>query len=100
VICRRDHRRGATAAAEGVVSPVTPNLPPHVFGCVAFIHLYKHQRNKLQPWASGCVFIAYATHQKGYRCYHPPTQKIFVMLDMVFHEDSMYFSRSDLQREY
>jgi hypothetical protein len=44
------------ALAEGVVSPATPNLPPYVFGCVAFIHLHKHQRNKLQPWALG-VFL-------------------------------------------
>jgi hypothetical protein len=63
------------ALIEGVVSPATPNLPPRVFGCVAFIHLHKHQRNKLQPWALRCVFIGYATHQKSYRCYHPPTQK-------------------------
>ena len=54
----------------------TPNLEPRVFGCVTFVHLYTHQRNKLEPRALKCVFIGYAQHQKGYRCYHPPTQKL------------------------
>ena len=85
---------------EGVVSSATPNLPLYVFGCVAFIYLLKHQRNKLQPRALRCVFIGYVTHQKSYRCYHPPTQKIFITLDVVFHEDSMYFFKSKLQGEY
>ena len=75
---------------QGVVSLATPNLPLYVFGYVAFIHLHKHQHNKLQPRALRCVFIIYATHQKGYRCYHP----------LVFHEDSIYFSKSELQKEY
>ncbi|RVW15128.1 Retrovirus-related Pol polyprotein from transposon TNT 1-94 [Vitis vinifera] len=30
-----------------VVAPTVPNLPPRVFGCVAFVHLHKHQRTKL-----------------------------------------------------
>ena len=31
--------------AEAVVAPTVPNLPPHVFGCVAYVHLPKHQRS-------------------------------------------------------
>ncbi|XP_072062323.1 uncharacterized protein [Arachis hypogaea] len=55
-------------------APTTTNLPPHVFGCVAF---------------------------KGYRCYHPPTQRMFITLDVVFQEDTMYFSlQPKLQGEY
>ncbi|KAK2991709.1 hypothetical protein RJ640_014987 [Escallonia rubra] len=43
----------------------------------------------------------YAAHQKGYRCYHPPTHKMFITLDVVFHEDLMYFStESELQGEH
>jgi hypothetical protein len=80
------------ALVEAVVSPVVPNLPPRVFGCVAFVHLHKHQSNKLTPRALRCVFVGYAAHKKGYRCYHPPTQKTFVTMDVIFHEGSMYFS--------
>ncbi|CAL8999842.1 unnamed protein product, partial [Prunus brigantina] len=41
-------------------------LPPKVFGCVAYVH-------------------------KGYKCYHPPTQKVHVTLDVTFHEEVPYY---------
>nr|CAN65321.1 hypothetical protein VITISV_028038 [Vitis vinifera] len=84
-----------------VVAPYVTNLPPRVFGCVAFVHLHKHQRTKLTSRALQCVFVGYALHKKGYRCYHPPTRRMFITMDVVFHEDSMYFSsESELQGEY
>ncbi|RVW45977.1 Retrovirus-related Pol polyprotein from transposon TNT 1-94 [Vitis vinifera] len=84
-----------------VVAPTVPNLPPRVFGCVAFVHLYKHQCTKLTSHALQCVFVGYALHKKGYRCYHPPTRQMYITIDVVFHEDSMYFSsESELQGEY
>ncbi|RVW37281.1 Retrovirus-related Pol polyprotein from transposon TNT 1-94 [Vitis vinifera] len=84
-----------------VVAPTVPNLPPRVFGCVAFVHLYKHQRTKLTSHALQCVFVGYALHKKGYRCYHPPTRQMYITMDVVFHEDSKYFSfESELQGEY
>ncbi|RVW12248.1 Retrovirus-related Pol polyprotein from transposon TNT 1-94 [Vitis vinifera] len=84
-----------------VVAPTVPNLPPRVFGCVAFVHLHKHQRTKLTSHALQCVFVGYALHKKGYRCYHPPTRQMYIIMDVVFHEDSMYFSsESELQGEY
>ncbi|KAM1414454.1 hypothetical protein ACFX2I_006230 [Malus domestica] len=78
-----------------------PNLPPHVFGCVAFVHLHKQQRSKLEPRALRCMFVGYASNQKGYRCYHPPTTKLFVTVDVAFHENDMYFAHyeSALQGE-
>ncbi|WJZ80142.1 hypothetical protein VitviT2T_000079 [Vitis vinifera] len=84
-----------------VVAPIVPNLPPRVFGCVAFVHLRKHQRTKLTSHALQCVFVGYALHKKGYRCYHPPTRQMYITMDVVFHKDSMYFSsESELQGEY
>ncbi|KAI5345912.1 hypothetical protein L3X38_013789 [Prunus dulcis] len=58
------------------VSPISVSkLPPKVFGCVAYVHVYFHQRSKLDPCALRCVFIGYSSTQKGYKCYHPHTQK-------------------------
>ncbi|KAL0461885.1 UNVERIFIED_CONTAM: hypothetical protein Slati_0076100 [Sesamum latifolium] len=75
-----------------IVSASTmPNLP-QVFDCVAFVHLHRHLRNKLEPRALQCVFVGYGLHQKGYRCYHPPSRKLYVTRDVVFHEDKMYYS--------
>ncbi|XP_073262876.1 uncharacterized protein [Populus alba] len=57
-----------------------------------FVHLHKPLRNKLEPQALKCTFVSYAQHQKGYRCYHPPTQKLYITLGVVFHENIMYYS--------
>ncbi|WKA00225.1 hypothetical protein VitviT2T_018605 [Vitis vinifera] len=89
------------ALTNAVVAPTVPNLPPRVFGCMAFVHLHKHQRTKLTSHALQCVFVGYALHKKGYRCYHPPTRQMYNTMDVVFHEDSMYFSSEfELQGEY
>ena len=61
-----DFRTPSQALIEAIVNPVGPNLPPHVFGCVAFIHLHKRQRNMLTPRALRCVFLGYVAYQKGY----------------------------------
>ena len=68
---------------------------------MAFVHLHKHQRTKLTSRALQCVCVGYALHKKGYRCYHPPTRRMFITMDVVFHEDSMYFLfESELQEGY
>ncbi|KAI5350430.1 hypothetical protein L3X38_003321 [Prunus dulcis] len=73
-------------------SPVSVSkLPPKVFGCVAYVYVYSHQWSKLDPYAFHCVFIGYSTTQKGYKCYHPPTQKVHVTLEVTFHEEVLYY---------
>ena len=62
-----DFRTPSQALIEAIVAPIGLNLPPHVFGCVAFVHLHKRQRNKLTPRALRCVFLGYAAYQKGHR---------------------------------
>lgn len=42
-------RTPSQALIEAIVASVIPNLPPHVFGCVAFVHLHQRQRDKLTP---------------------------------------------------
>ncbi|BBH05733.1 P-loop containing nucleoside triphosphate hydrolases superfamily protein [Prunus dulcis] len=78
-------------------------LTPRIFGCVAFVHLHKNQRSKLDPCALRCVFVGYATHQKGYPCYHPSTRRTYVTLDVTFLESELFFhdpsSNSMLQGE-
>jgi hypothetical protein len=82
-------------------APTVSNLPPKIFGCVAFVHLPKALRHKLAPRALRCVFVGYGLHQKGYKCYHPPSRKEYVTLDVVFHETEMYYPtpKSPLQGE-
>ncbi|RVW89612.1 Retrovirus-related Pol polyprotein from transposon TNT 1-94 [Vitis vinifera] len=96
-----DFQTHLQALTNVVVAPTVTNLPPRVFGCVAFVHLHKHQRTKLTSRALQCVFVGYTLYKKGYRCYHSPTRRMFIIMDVVFHEDLMYFSsESKLQGEY
>ena len=81
---------------DAINTPTVSNLPPKVFGCTTFVHLHKPLRNKLEPRALKCVFVGYAQHQKGYRCYHPSTHKLYVTLDVVFQEDKMYYSTPEM----
>ncbi|PNX72348.1 pentatricopeptide repeat-containing protein mitochondrial-like, partial [Trifolium pratense] len=73
--------------------PHLPNLEPRVFGCTVYVHIPKHQRNKLEPCAKRCVFVGYSDFQKGYRCYDPTTKKLHVTLDASFHESESYYSK-------
>ncbi|KAI5316883.1 hypothetical protein L3X38_036590 [Prunus dulcis] len=73
--------------------PSTPNLEPRLFGCVAYVQVYPHQRGKLDPCVLRCVFVGYADTQKGYKCFHPPTQTMHVTADVTFHESEFYYSR-------
>ncbi|PRQ17925.1 putative RNA-directed DNA polymerase [Rosa chinensis] len=83
--------------------PSMPNLEPQVFGCIAYVHIPKPQRNKLDPRARKCIFVGYANFQKGYRCYGPLTGTLHVSLDVAFRESEPYYSggvsQSSLQGE-
>jgi hypothetical protein len=78
-------------------------LPPRIFGCVAFVHLHKNQRTKLDPCALRCIFLGYGSNQKGYRCYNPKTKRTYITMDVTFLESETYFStsicNSPLERE-
>ncbi len=55
---------------------------PKKFLNMCFIH--KTNIEKLEHRALKCVFIGYSSTQKGYKCYHPPTIKYFVSIDVTF----------------
>jgi hypothetical protein len=79
------------ALAAYVPLPTVLMLPPRVFGCVAYVHLHKNQRTKLDPCARRCFFLGYAFHQKGYKCYDPTSNRTYVSMDVTFMETETYF---------
>ncbi|KAK2397259.1 hypothetical protein QL285_058852 [Trifolium repens] len=60
-------------------APILQNLKTRVFGCVAFVHVHKQYRNKLDPRAIMCIFLGYAPNKRGYKCYHPPNRNFFCL---------------------
>ena len=75
------------------------NLNLKVFGCTAFVHLYAHQRSKLNPRSVKCVFIGYSAHKKAYNCYSPHTKRFYHTMDVTFFEHEAYFPRPTIQGE-
>ena len=57
-----------------------------IFGCVAYAHVAKDERKKLDSKARRCIFLGYGTETKGYRLYNPKREKVFFSLDVVFNE--------------
>ena len=78
------------------VSPVTPfeawhNKKPNlshlrVFGSVAFIHIPKAERRKLDPKSTRCIFVGYSHTQKAYRFWNPTNRTIKISRDVTFDE--------------
>ena len=47
-------------------------LPPRVFGCVAYVHIHKTQRTKLEPCARRCLFLGTHFIKKAIDAMTPP----------------------------
>ena len=62
-----------------------------VFGCVCFVLLHDHERNKLQSRSHLCCFLGYGIGQKGYRCYDPIRKHLRVSRHVVFWEHKMFY---------
>ena len=62
-----------------------------VFGCVCFVFLHDHERNKLQSCSCLCFFLGYGIGKKGYRCYDPISKRLRVSRHVVFWEHKMFY---------
>jgi hypothetical protein len=71
--------------------PSVLSLSLKIFGCVAYVHVLKNHRSKIEPCAIKCVSLRLGVHQKGYRCYDPVSRKWYVTMDVTFLESESYF---------
>ena len=65
-------------------SRIGAHLPLCVFRSTVFVHTHGPKQNKLDPRALKCVFLGYSSTQKGYKCYDPISQKLYISLDVTF----------------
>ena len=59
---------------------------------VYFVHILTPGQDKLSAKATKCVFLGYSRLQKGYRCYSPDINRYFISADVIFFENSPFFS--------
>lgn len=53
-----------------------------VFRCVAYAHVPKEQRKKLDDKGVKCIFIGYSSKSKAYSLYDPIDKKIIISRDV------------------
>ena len=59
-----------------------------IFGCKAFAHIPKENKNKLAIKAIKCNFVGYCSKFKAYKMFDPSTHRVFASRDVIFHEQT------------
>ena len=57
------------------------------FGCLAYMHVPKDHRSKLDSKSKACIFMGYSGHEFGYRLWDLVNKKVLRSRDIVFLED-------------
>jgi hypothetical protein len=65
----------------------------HTIGCECFPLLRPYNQHKLLPRSESCIFFGYSSLHKGYKCYHLPTQRLYIFRHAQFVENSFPFSK-------
>ena len=60
-----------------------------VFGCLAYMHVAKDQRSKLNNKSKPCIFMGYSEDKFGYRLWDLVDKKMVRSRDIVFMEDKI-----------
>ncbi|KAI4376250.1 hypothetical protein MLD38_014035 [Melastoma candidum] len=58
------------------------------FGCLCFPYTGYLTRHKLSVKVVSCVFLGYSDSHKGYRCYDPITERLYISCHVRFQEDT------------
>lgn len=87
----------AILAMKSPIEKLTGKKPDYsslrVFGSRCFPCLRRITQNKFDPKSLPCVFLGYSEFYKGYRCFHPPTGKVYLSRDVVFDEKTFPFMK-------
>ncbi|KAI3513963.1 hypothetical protein L1887_12232 [Cichorium endivia] len=74
---------------------IKPNVNHlRVFGCVCYVFIPNHLRSKMEKKAIRCIFVGYDQERKGWRCCDPNSGKCYVSRNVVFDENSSWWSEN------
>lgn len=57
-----------------------------VFGPIAYVHIPKAERRKLEAKSIRCIFVGYSSTQKAFRFWDPSTCTVKISADATFDE--------------
>ena len=69
-----------------------------VFGCLAYVHVLKIKRKKLDPKSKEMIFVGYEPGSKGYQFWDAKNRRFEISRDVKFDE-SKFPNRKDLSAE-
>ena len=61
-----------------------------VFGYIAYVHVPKQERSKLDDRSEKFIFIGYDENSKGYKLYNPSNRNILTSRDVEFDEEKAW----------
>ena len=70
-----------------------------IFGFLAYIHIPKDKRKKLDSTSLKGIFVAYSLSSKAYRIYIKEGHRIEVSIDVIFNENITYKKSKDIPVE-
>ena len=74
-----------------------PNISHlRVFRCLAWVHILKKRRHKLQPKSRAMIFVGYETGSKGYQFWDAAHQRFEISRDVKFEESQFPAKESNL----
>lgn len=79
--------------AWGGVKPNVTNL--RVFWSVAYTHVPKEIRKKIDDRSEKCIFVGYSDASKAYKLYNPKTKKTIVSRDVKCLEDKSWYEQAN-----
>lgn len=69
-----------------------------IFVCLAYMHIPKQNRNKLESKTLKCLLMGYDSHSKAYRVFEPHSCKIYITRDIIFDETKIGMDHMDTPR--
>ncbi|KAF2359941.1 Reverse transcriptase RNA-dependent DNA polymerase [Trinorchestia longiramus] len=69
------------------------------FGCMAYAHVPKDEREKLDSKSKTCVLLRYGSETKGYRLYDFNAKRVLLSRDVVFNESQFISFEKEPSKE-
>ena len=62
-----------------------------IFGCACYPLLRPYTSHKLEPRTKECIFLGYSSVSKGYLCFDPITESMYLSRHVLFNESKFPF---------
>ena len=87
LVNRSPTRANSGVTPEARYSSTIPNVSDlKIFGCLAYVHVPKENRKKLDSKTTKCLFLGFDNETKAYRLYDQGRRKVIISRDVVFDE--------------